>query len=282
MTKTIEKETVIAIPAETGNIPQHWRSLNGEDTLLRDTVPREVVVRQKQESAGHYVPFHSHDTGQLLFISEGLIQVSAKGAGMWVVPPQRAVWIPPFIEHDARNIHATKMSNVYVNVAAASDLPDQCQVVSVTPLLRELILSMAKFDRLYDQQGAEGRLVSVFLDQLKITPVAPLHLPYPKDSALQKVADSLLQNPADKRSMEQWSSQMAMSSRTFARQFKQDTGLTFGLWRQQVRLLEALKRLANAEPVANIAQDLGYDSQSAFIAMFRKSLGKTPGRYFEN
>ncbi|NRB39572.1 MAG: helix-turn-helix transcriptional regulator [Pseudomonadales bacterium] len=281
MTENSAKKTISPSVVEKKFTPAHWRTRNGRETQLSEDILRPVVVHQVDEPAGYYAPLHSHDRGQLLFISEGLIQVSAKGVGHWIAPPQRAVWIPPLIEHDARNIYPTKMSNVYICKTLASDLPDQCQVVSVTSLLRELILSMTEFECLYDESGAEGRLVAVFLDQLKTTPVAPLHLPYPKDVVLQKVADTLMKNPADKRSIEQWSDPLAMSSRTFARHFKSDTGLTFGQWRQQLRLLEALKRVAKGDPIAHIAQDLGYDSQSAFIAMFRKALGKTPSRYFD-
>jgi AraC-like DNA-binding protein len=56
--------------------------------------------------------------------------------------------------------------------------------------------------------------------------------------------------------------------------------MSFGPWRRQALLLASLSRLAAGEPVTNIALDLGYDSPSAFTAMFRRTLGVTPSRYF--
>ncbi|MBQ0756333.1 MAG: helix-turn-helix transcriptional regulator [Amphritea sp.] len=274
MTTYIEKQT------ELPEIPKHWLTVNGKPVNRLEHVPRKVVVRNLDHAAGFYSPFHSHGWGQLLFISDGLIQVSAKNVGYWVVPPHRAVWIPAFIEHDARTIHSVRMGNVYISPDAAKYLPSQCQVMHVTPLLRELILEMTNFETLYDDTGVEGRVVDVFLDQLKLTPEVPLHLPHPTSKLLQEIATQLRENPADQRSMEDWGKQFGTSARSLARHFRQETGMTFGQWRQQARLLAALTRIAEGDAVANIAQDLGYNSQSAFITMFRKALGKTPGRYF--
>jgi len=263
-------------------VPTHWLTKEGVKQKVADEISRTIVVGNMVHESGFYAPYHSHARGQLLFISEGLIQVSAKNEGFWVVPPLRAVWLPPQIEHDARVINAVKMCNVYVSAEESKQLPKQCQVLTVTPLLREIILEIAKFDTLYNEAGKEGRLVEVFLDQLKTTPKVPLHLPYPSSEVLQKVAKALIEFPADTRSIEHWSADYGLSSRTFSRRFLKETGMTFGLWRQQARLLAALTRIAQGDAIAHIAHDLGYDSQSAFIAMFRKAMGKTPSRYFND
>lgn len=276
MTKNIVKQT------ELPEIPKHWVTLDGKQINRIEDIPRRVVCRKADHEAGFYAPFHSHGWGQLLFIADGLIQVSAKDVGYWVVPPQRAVWIPAFIEHDARTIHPVKMRNVYVSPQAAKDLPNHCQVVTVTPLLRELMLAMVELDTLYDEGGAEDRLVSVFLDQFKTTPEVPLYLPQPTSRSLQKIANNLRTDPADQRAMDDWASDIGLSTRTLARRFRKETGMTFGQWRQQARLLSALTRIAQGDPVARVSQDLGYESQSAFITMFRKALGKTPSRYFSD
>lgn len=276
MTNNNEKQT------ELPDIPRHWGYLQGKPIERLEEVPRRLVIRDADHEAGFYAPFHSHGWGQLLFIAEGLIQVSARNIGYWVVPPQRAVWIPAYIEHDARAIYPVQMRNVYISPDTDQKLPDHCQVINVTPLLRELILTMAGFDTLYDESGAEGRLVSVFLDQFRAVPEAPLHLPNPRSAALQKIAQALRADPSDQRSMAAWAIQTGISSRTLARRFQQETSMTFGQWRKQLRLLSAVSRIAQGIPVANIAQDLGYESQSAFISMFKRALGKTPGRYFNS
>ncbi|MBN3562950.1 AraC family transcriptional regulator [Aliamphritea spongicola] len=275
MTKNNEKQT------NRAPWPAHWISPEDIQAGLPEDVPRKLVIRHFGHEANHYSPYHCHSWGQLLFISEGLVQVSARDIGHWIVPPQRAVWIPPFIEHDALSLQRLQMHNVYICPQAASGMPDHCQVVHITPLLRELIMALSKLPRLYDEQGADGRMVDVFLDQLKATPEVPLHLPQPKSQRLQTLTSSLQQNPADNRPLQYWADQIGCSERTLARRFHKETGMTFGQWRQQARLLEALSRIASGQPIASIAQDLGYSSQSAFISMFRKALGKTPTRYFQ-
>lgn len=274
MTNSIEKQPKLP------QVPKHWKQFDGINSPRIEETPRDIVVRKVSHASGGYAPYHSHGWGQLLFISEGLIQVSAKGEGYWIVPPQRAVWIPAYTIHDAKTIHSVSMRNVYISPKVAEKLPDNCQVINVTPLLRELILAAGELELLYDESGADGRLVQVLIDQLITTPQAPLYLPNPSSQLLTRIADEIMENPSDQRSMEDWAKEVGTSARSIARHFREETGMTFGQWRQQARLLSALTRIAQGDPIANIAQDLGYSSQSAFIAMFKKALGKTPGQYF--
>lgn len=283
MTKNTEKRT------ELNNARDHWITIDGKEisraeksnTGRAETIPRPMVIRQVDYPSGCDVPMHSHSWGQLLSITEGLIHVEVKGVGHWIVPPHRAVWIPAFIEHDAKSVNSVSMQNVYIEPSLHSHLPDQCQVIAITPLLRELISAIVQLDTLYDEQGPDGRLVQVMLDQLQSIPQQPLHLPLPSHKALLKMANALIDFPADNRSLEEWAAELAFSERTLARHFKKETGMTFGQWRQQARLLAAISRIAEGESIATTAQDLGYNNQSAFIAMFKKALGKTPKKYFD-
>ena len=134
--------------------------------------------------------------------------------------------------------------------------------------------------RLYPLKGPEERLLTVILDQIRSMRIAPLELPIPEDVRLKKIFKRLSNNPADNRTLEDWGKMVGATGRTLARHFRAETGMTFGQWRQQIRILEALKRLGMKEPVTTVAIDLGYDSPSAFISMFKKALGKTPGQYF--
>lgn len=285
MTKNTEKQTDLTGFAETRNTRDHWITLDGKE-INQDSdnpiekIPRPLVVRRVIHKAGHSVPMHSHSWGQLLSISEGLMQVSVKDVGHWVVPPHRAVWIPAFVEHDAKAMQNVRMQNVYISPSEHLSLPDQCQVIAVTPLIKELLAAISQFEPLYDEQGADGRLVQVLLDQLHSVPQLPLHLPLPQHKALRQIAEQLMACSSDNRSLDDWAQQLGFSERTLARYFKAETGMTFGQWRQQARLLIAITRIAEGESIANIALDLGYNNQSAFIAMFKKALGKTPAKYF--
>jgi AraC-like DNA-binding protein len=160
-------------------------------------------------------------------------------------------------------------------------LPQECCVVSIPPLLRELILHAVAMPRLYRPNSLEERIMNIILDLVQTLKVAPLDLPMPQDTRLQMISQTLAKNPADNRSLEGWGSKVGATSRTLTRLFRSETGMSFRQWRQQVRILEALKRLGGKELVTAVALDLGYDSPSAFIAMFKKALGKTPGQYFK-
>jgi AraC-like DNA-binding protein len=120
----------------------------------------------------------------------------------------------------------------------------------------------------------------VILDQIRSMAIAPLELPIPEDVRLQKIYKQLSSNPGDSRRLEDWGKEVGATGRTLARRFRLETGLSFGQWRQQIRILEALRRLGMKEPVTTVSIELGYESTSAFISMFKKALGKTPGQYF--
>jgi len=200
--------------------------------------------------------------------------------GTWVVPPERAVWVGRGIVHAIQMSGDVEMRTVYLDTERIDNLPSGCCVVNVSPLLRELILRGVAFEQPYKESGPEARLAAVLIDELRSAPEEPLHLPALSDTRAQKIAAALRENPADSRSLEEWSKGAGASERTLARLFRDETGMTFGAWRQQVRLVAALERLAGGQPVTKVAYDCGYESPSAFIAMFRRALGVTPGKYF--
>ncbi len=257
-----------------------FKSDDGIEIKRLEDIPRDLTLRESVRHPGIEVPPHFHEWGQLLYASSGVMQVMAQGS-IWVIPPQRAVWIPPLVNHSIKVIHTVTLRSMYVAPHAMDDLPKKCQVMFVTPLLRELIAEAVNYPPLYDQDGPQGRLARVLLDCLKAAPGTSLHLPVPESGPIQQIASHLKINPADETTLDEWADKLGTTTRTLARNFKKQTDMTFGQWRQQARLLEALSRLANNQPIAHIAQDLGYSSQSAFSAMFRKALGVTPGQFFK-
>jgi len=238
---------------------------------------RPVVGYARDYPQGHVVAWHSHAPAQLLYAASGLLRVETD-AGLWVVPPHRAVWIPAGMLHQVRMTRAVEMRTLYVQ-AGLPGLPGDCRVVAVSSLLRELIVTFAVLPPDYPPGGPVGRLASVILDQLRAPASAPLHLPLPRDPRLRRVAAGLFAEPSDRRPLRAWASTVGASARTLARLFEVETGMGFAAWRQQLRLHEALARLTAGEAVTNVAFAVGYDSPSAFIAMFRKALGTSPQRY---
>lgn len=272
MTNSISKRPILDAVAD-------WRDKREDDIRNLEKTPRYLVIRIGSRETGDRLPAHSHGWGQLLYASVGLMTANTK-QGIWVVPPHRAVWVPAFVEHEVRFMRSTTMSNVYISPQAPVDLPVHCSMVGVTPLLRELIREASTFPKLYDETGSEGRLIRVLIEQIGTMPESPIHLPCPSDSKIQQITDQIQHNPGDAQTLDQWAREIGTSSRTLARKFRLETGMTFGEWRQQAKLLSAMIMLAEQKPVSLIAEDLGYISQSAFISMFRKATGKTPARYF--
>jgi AraC-like DNA-binding protein len=249
--------------------------------LLADVedVPRPIVARATTYPSGSVIPPHRHRRAQLVYAPEGVMTVTTE-RGMWVVPPQRAVWVPALTTHQIRATGRLSMRSLFIQPGAAAELPTECCVVAVPPLLRELILYAVTRPRLYEPGSPDERIMAVILDQIRSLAVTPLHLRMPGDQRLQAIATAMTANPEDARTLDDWARTVGASSRTLARLFLAETGMSFRHWRQQVRLLEALRRLACREPVTTVALDLGYDSPSAFIAMFKRALGTTPGQYF--
>ncbi len=240
---------------------------------------RPVVFRSHDQLAGESADAHHHDWHQLLYACEGVMRVQTV-QGVWVVPPSRAVWIPAFTVHEVHPIRRVSLRNIYLDPQVFDGLADGCCVVDVPALLRELVLRVCALSRDYDEQGADNRLVQVLVDQLMAVEQVAFHLPRPRDARLQQLCDVLLADPADPRTLAEWAQTLSCSSRTLSRLFQGQTGQSFGQWRQQARLLAALVMLAQGRPVVAVALSLGYDSQSAFITMFRRATGTTPARYF--
>ena len=228
---------------------------------------------------GAKIPRHRHAVAQLVYAISGVMTVTTKD-GAWVVPPLRAVWMPPGVAHAIRMTGDVEMRTVYLSRALAAQLPAACGVVHVTPLLRELVLRTVAFPKRWRPGGPEARLATVLVDEIRAAPAVPLHLPQPADPRALFVARTLAADPADPRPLGAFARPAGASVRTLARLFRRETGLSFAAWRQQLRLLRALERLAAGEPVTAVALDLGYSGPSAFVAMFRRALGVSPGRYF--
>jgi len=201
--------------------------------------------------------------------------------GTWVVPPQRAVWIPARIPHTIAMSGAVSMRTLYLKPRLVRTLPRTCCVVNVSPLLRELILHACTFKVLRRRTRIQAHLLDLLLDQMEAVPSVALQLPSPVDSRALRVSETLLRDPSDVRPLGELCRSAGASKRTVERLFQEETKLTFGKWRQQLRLMHSLQMLAAGEKISYAALESGYSTPSAYIAMFRKILGTTPGRYFK-
>jgi AraC-like DNA-binding protein len=244
-------------------------------------LPSPVTALAFDLKHGHVIPPHLHPEDQLVYASQGVMTVKTS-AGIWVVPVQRAVWIPARIPHSIQMSGAVSMRTVYLRARLAKRLPRTCCVVNVSPLLQHLILHLCTHEKLSRRSKTHSHLIDIFIDQLETVRTVPLQLPTPSDTRAARVAAALQSDLAESRSLERICQEAGASKRTIERLFRQETRLSLGKWRQQLRLLRSLQMLSAGEKISHAALEAGYSTPSAFIAMFRKALGATPRKYFDS
>lgn len=198
--------------------------------------------------------------------------------GLWVVPPQRAVWLLPEIEHQVSSSKAFWLCSLYVRPGAIR-LPPACCVVGVSPLVAELIKAAADGGLNCLPNSPQARLFRVILDHLSTIAVPALHLPVPRDARLRRITEALNRDPSDQRTLQTWAVHAGFTARTAARLFLRDTELSFTQWRLQLRLLASLELLGRGKSVNTAALEVGYQDVSSFIAVFKTAFGVTPGRF---
>ena len=221
---------------------------------------------------------HQHPQGQLVLALHGAVTCTAE-SGIWVVPPDCGLWVPGGVPHSNQVTSNARLTYLFVEPGAAK-LPDECCTLSVSPMLREMIHRVADLSERDVGDAHVDRLTRVMLDELALMPREWLELPVSDHPKIALITASLLADPSDRRTLGQWAEHVAVSERSLKRLMVHETGLSFGRWRRQCHLVIALRELAGGATVQQVAGDLGYESTTAFIVMFKKALGTTPSRYF--
>ena len=252
-------------------------STNGQSESEIDQTHSDVVVCTFPMPAGTVFDWHTHDDHQLAWAAQGVLTVRS-GSSAWVLPPTRALWIPAGVRHETLSASTTTMRTAYVR-------PDRCPVtwlnctpVAVSALLAELL------EYLMDEQLDATRRAHaerVLVDLLVPVSAVSFDVRMPSEERSRRVAEMLLEDPSDDRTLVQWGHEVGASGRTLARAFLAETSLPFGRWRSLLRLRVAMEALAEGVPVANVARAVGYESVSAFVASFRRETGITPAAYFK-
>lgn len=241
--------------------------------------PALIAYVMDAKRPGKETDWHRHRRGQFFYVESGLVAVRTR-RGAWALPPHRVGWMPPGELHTAAVAHDTSGWGLFIAPEAAAVLPSYPCAMGTTELMRALVHRASTWvwqDRL---DAAQQRVMSVLMDELRQAPLERLELPMPTDRRLLRVAQTLLEHPEDTSDLATWAQRAGLSTRSLSRLFRSETGYSFGQWRQQARLTGALERLAQGESVAAVADAAGYASVSAFVAMFRRSYGLPPGRYF--
>jgi AraC-like DNA-binding protein len=259
---------------------QNRQSDWGSTPLVDFALPSPLFGLAEDRGSDEPIPPHHHDSAQLIHASSGVMTVET-GDGFWVVPPARAVWVPAFVSHSIAMSGMVRLRTLYLAPATVPIASSRCCVVQVSPLLHGATLRAIDFRQPYPEQGPEARIAAVILDEIRAAETAPLHLPTPSDPRARSVAAAFRKDPSDRRSRRDWARAAGASERTLERLFHAEVGTSFGKWQQQARLLRALQLLAAGVSVTNAAFEVGFETPSAFIAMFRRAMGTTPARYFQ-
>ncbi|MGS0897330.1 helix-turn-helix domain-containing protein [Burkholderia stagnalis] len=259
-------------------------------TIVDVTPVVPVEARTWTYQNGFREVWHAHEEAQLIYVTRGVLRILTS-AGIWTLPPFHGIWLPPTVAHELHAIGEVVVRTAYVagHAGPSPDAWTRCQVLYIGQLLDALVASLAADgdddgdgDGGGDADRRAGLAIELFLLELSRAPqLTSGTLPLPNDRRLRSICEQLLSCPCNNDTIERWGERVGASNRTLARLFKEETGLSFGQWRQQLRLVEAVARLALDVPVSTIAAELGYQSSSAFISMFRKTLGDTPQRYLK-
>ena len=246
-----------------------------------ENIPRDAVVTANDYRDGQHFALHTHRRGQFAYAASGVITVFTR-QGNWVVPPQRAIWVPAGVPHEMSMAGPVTMLNTYIRDPACTrlGLPAHCQVFGISPLLHQLLIQAMDIPALYDETHREGLVMSLLLHEIADMPPLSLNAPLPVEPRLAYACRKLLEQPSLDIGIDDMALKVGMSRRTFTRLFRQQTGISFVEWRQQACLLAAVVRLGNGEAITRVATDLGYSSPSAFTSVFRRVLGAAPSRYF--
>ncbi|CAM3968922.1 helix-turn-helix transcriptional regulator [Corallococcus exiguus] len=249
---------------------------------LKTAVERPAnAIGIRMASGGIESEPHEHRESQLMYLVRGEMICEASNA-LWIVPPQSALWIPGGVTHRIRGRAPLEGYSVFLNPRSAPNLPKDCCAVSVTPLFRELLLRLATRPALYGLKGPDARLVAVLLDELATVSIEKHRLPMPSDPRLRRLVDAMAAEPAIGVTTKTWAKRIGVSERTLNRVLVEETGLSFGRWRQQLHIILAIQKLSRDATVQSVALDLGYENASSFVTMFRKALGTSPARYMAN
>lgn len=247
--------------------------------LVKLSFASPLIGEKAHWDSGSVVPAHHHDTAQLVYASGGVITVETDD-GIWTVPPTQAVWIPAGKSHSHKISGQVRLLTLQIDPNFAPIPGNACRVVQVTAVLRAAIFRAIEFPEGYSHDSAEAHLATVILDEIVAAETAPLHLPMPIDNRARQVALAIRIDPSIRQPHKEWARKAGASERTLERLFVTETGMSFGKWQTQARLLHALHLIALGESISSASLDVGFQSPSAFIAMFRNVLGTTPSKYF--
>ncbi len=226
----------------------------------------------------HLIRDHDHAWGQLVYAARGAIHV-ATPERVWLIPPARAVWLPPHAAHSLRMRGRTTLRTLYVPPDACAGLGPSPVGLAVAPLMRELILTLTAFTFVDPADPLQTVLSAAFLATLAVAPPLGLVLTRPREPTALRIALGIEADPSREVPLARLAAEHGTSLRTLQRRFMAETGVALSEWRQTARLMAAAANLLDGMSVTSTALEAGYSGTSAFINAFRLRFGQTPGAF---
>ncbi len=227
--------------------------------------------------SGLHTGMHSHPKAQLIYGISGVMNVETEDA-YFVLPPTKALFLPPDEDHSIFMEGEVSMREMFIDRTLAATVAPEARVLTVGPLLRELLVAICNEPIDWEQDGRCPHIIALIIDEIRRSRTLLTRLPSVREARASRVAKAIMDNPADARSLDDWGETCGASSRTLARLFLRETGMTFGQWRLQARLNAAFVLLMTDGDLPRIAQKVGFSSQSAFGVAFRRAFGLTPAQ----
>lgn len=245
---------------------------------FQEELPSPVFFRAESMPAHGEYPVMCHGWGEFVYSFSGTTEVKA-GRAHYIVPPHFGMWIPEGTVHTAFNQQAAVHGSLYISRGLCRRMPGALCGVVVSPLVRAILDHLRELPPGKREHASTERLLEVLVDQLSDCSTALTHIPHTDEPQLEAVLQALRDNPADNRPLSELAAAFHLSERTLIRRARSELGMSLTEWRQRLRLLNALPMLQLGRSVESVALDLGYSTSSAFIAMFRRYVGVSPGRY---
>jgi AraC-like DNA-binding protein len=234
-----------------------------------------VATLAYEYPAGCRLPEHAHGSDQLIYAIRGVMEVFA-GESVWLIPPHFALWIPARTLHRIHMPRPVSMRTLYLRPGLVAELPSACAVLHVTPLLRELTVEAVRIGQLRARNRCECALRDLLIEHLQKASPVPTFVTLPREPRALAVAQAIMAQPANPKSLAALCADAGVSVRTVERAFQKDLGDDFESWRRQVRLMKAVELLVSGCSIKEVAFGVGYRQSSAFVEMFRRSFGTTP------
>ena len=256
-----------------------WVSIKSR--FKRTKLDRPIHPRAGPMPPWQHVQTHQHTWGQLAYASRGVLTV-ATSQGRFVVPPNQAVWLPPHLPHETFCRYGGQFSSVYIDTSYVARLGLSAKVLHIDDLLKAMVSMICSWPEDYNLDARTMRFIDVFIDCLECAPTSQFFIPTAQDNRLTPILSELHAHPGCHKTLEQWGLEVGASSRTLNRLFNKSFSMNFSQWKQKLRALRAVEMLESGHSQQYIAQQLGFESSSAFNTAFKKTLATTPGQYLKN